>query len=158
MMKRLRLVMPFVLVALILLIIPTPAVATPALYHISLDMTQFEFAPGRFEVNYGDRVILTLTASDVTHGFYLDSYGIEQRVEPGIPAQVEFTATQPGKFRYRCSVTCGTMHPFMIGELVVAPNIPFWRAGGIVVIALAGMLFYLWKSPQIIGGQNEQIL
>jgi len=92
-------------------------------------------------------VILTLQASDVVHGFYLDSYGVEARVEPGISQQVEFVADRAGKFRYRCSVSCGTLHPFMIGELVVGPNLTFTRAVGLMVVTLAATLFYLWRFP-----------
>jgi len=108
---------------------------------------QFAFDPPVLHVNQGDRVILTLQASDVVHGFYLDSYGVEARVEPGISQQVEFVADRAGKFRYRCSVSCGTLHPFMIGELVVGPNLTFTRAVGLMVVTLAATLFYLWRFP-----------
>jgi heme/copper-type cytochrome/quinol oxidase subunit 2 len=97
-------------------------------------------------VNQGDRVIITLTASDVVHGFYLDGYGLEQRVEPGVSQQIIFTADKAGKFRYRCSVNCGSLHPFMIGELVVTSNTPYWRAIAIVLVAASGMLIYLWYT------------
>ncbi len=83
------------------------------------------------------------------HGFALDGYDVQQRVEPGITQRIEFTADRAGKFRYRCSVNCGTLHPFMIGELVVNSNTPFWRAIGLVLVAAAGMLITLWKTgPQ----------
>jgi cytochrome c oxidase subunit 2 len=108
---------------------------------------QFAFDPPVLHVNQGDRVILTLQASDVVHGFYLDGYGVEARVEPGISQQVEFVADRAGKFRYRCSVSCGTLHPFMIGELVVGPNLTFTRAVGLMVVTLAATLFYLWRFP-----------
>jgi heme/copper-type cytochrome/quinol oxidase subunit 2 len=116
---------------------------------MALDATQFQFMPGRVEVNQGDQVVITLTASDVVHGFYLDGYGIERRVEPGVPQQITFVADQAGKFRYRCAVSCGPLHPFMIGELVVTPNAPFWRAAGLILVAVTGMLAYLWQSKGI---------
>lgn len=83
---------------------------------------------GRIEVNWGDHVVLHLRAADTAHGFYLDGYGIQQVVRPGEETVVRFTATRPGKFRFRCSETCGPLHPFMVGELVVRPNIPFYGA------------------------------
>jgi heme/copper-type cytochrome/quinol oxidase subunit 2 len=140
------LLIPFILLALGLLLIPAPTSAAPAIRHITIDATQYQFTPGRVRVNRGDRVVITLTASDVVHGFYLDGYGLKTRVEPGIAQQIEFVADRPGKFRYRCLVSCGPLHPFMIGELVVGPNLAFWRAGGLTLTALAGMLAYLWRS------------
>jgi heme/copper-type cytochrome/quinol oxidase subunit 2 len=140
------LLIPFILLALGLLLTPAPASLAPAVRHITIDATQYQFTPGRVRVNRGDRVVITLTASDVVHGFYLDGYGLKTRVEPGIAQQIEFVADRPGKFRYRCSVSCGPLHPFMIGELVVGPNLAFWRAGGLALTALAGMLAYLWRS------------
>ncbi len=73
----------FVLLALAVVVVPIPALQKPVTRHITLNATQFEYAPGRIEVNQGDRLVIDLTASDVVHGFYLDGYGIEQRVEPG---------------------------------------------------------------------------
>jgi heme/copper-type cytochrome/quinol oxidase subunit 2 len=140
------LLIPFILLALGLLLTPAPASLAPAVRHITIDATQYQFTPGRVRVNRGDRVVITLTASDVVHGFYLDGYGLKTRVEPGIAQQIEFVADRPGVFRYRCSVSCGPLHPFMIGELVVGPNLAFWRAGGLTLTVLAGTLAYLWRS------------
>ncbi|NJL94622.1 MAG: hypothetical protein HC915_13305 [Anaerolineae bacterium] len=132
------------LLALVWLAFP-PATSATTTRHIHLDMTQFEFTPSRIQVNQGDHVIITLTSSDVVHGFYLDGYEIQQRVEPGIPQQIEFVADRSGKFRFRCSVSCGSLHPFMIGELVVASNTSYYGAIGLVSVALAGLLIYLWQ-------------
>src|SRR6266496_6301911 len=117
------LILLFVGLGLAVLLIPLPNTSRASeVRHITLDASQFEYAPGRLEVNQGDTVMITLMASDVTHGFYLDGYGLEQRVTPGMSQEIIFTADQPGKFRYRCSVSCGPLHPFMIGELVVNAN------------------------------------
>jgi heme/copper-type cytochrome/quinol oxidase subunit 2 len=129
-------------------LLPLPGTAHATTREIRLDASQYAYTPGRVRVNQGDRVILTLTASDVVHGFYLDGYGLERRVEPGVAQQIVFTADQAGKFRYRCAVNCGPLHPFMIGELVVASNTPYWRAIAMVLLAASGMLFYLWSTGQ----------
>jgi len=143
------LILLFVGLGLAVLLIPLPNTSRASeVRHITLDASQFEYAPGRLEVNQGDTVMITLMASDVTHGFYLDGYGLEQRVTPGMSQEIIFTADQPGKFRYRCSVSCGPLHPFMIGELVVNANFPFWRAVGLIAITLVGTLVYLWKSER----------
>ena len=146
--SRMRYVLLFLVLAVAILVVPLPTTSEATTHEFDLDATKFEFAPGRVHVTQGDRVIFNLTASDVVHGFYLDGYGLEQRIEPGITERIEFTADKAGKFRYRCSVNCGTLHPFMIGELVVESNTPFWRAVGLILIAVAGMLVYLWKSEQ----------
>ena len=144
--SRFRLLALFAALALTVLLVPIPAGASPTVHTLTLDMHQYAFTPSRVEINHGDLVIINLTASDVVHGFYLDGYDIQQRVEPGITRQISFTADQPGKFRYRCSVSCGSMHPFMIGELVVNANTPLWRAVALLAIGLIGSLTYLWLS------------
>lgn len=145
--RKLLTLSPFLILALLVWFVPLPVSTTPVTHNITMTADQFSFDPPVLRVNQGDRVRLTLHAADVVHGFYLDSYGLDTRVEPGISEQIEFVADQPGKFRYRCSVSCGGLHPFMIGELVVSPNWPFARAVGLTLVAVAGVLFYLWRFP-----------
>jgi heme/copper-type cytochrome/quinol oxidase subunit 2 len=148
---RLHIVLPFVAVGAVILLLPLPMVAIPSTHSISLEARQYQFTPGRIEVHQGDHVVITLSAADVTHGFYLEGYGIEQRIVPGVAQQITFTADQPGKFRYRCSVGCGAMHPFMLGEFVVQANVPFSRALGVMLTALIGTLVFLWHSGRTQG-------
>jgi heme/copper-type cytochrome/quinol oxidase subunit 2 len=144
---RIRDLLPFLGLALIVLFIPAPISAAPVTRELTIEAEQYAFDPSIVHVNRGDRVVLNLQASDVVHGLYLDDYGIDVRFEPGISQRVEFVADRSGKFRFRCSVACGSLHPFMIGELVVSPNLPFARAVGLVLVAVAGVLFYLWRYP-----------
>lgn len=138
---------PFGVLALAVLLLPLPLSAAPVTRQVTMDIEQYAFDPPVLRVNRGDRLVITLQASDVVHGLYLDGYGINVRVEPGIAERIEFVADRVGKFRYRCSVACGSLHPFMIGELVVGPNLPFMRAVGLTLVVLAGALFYLWRFP-----------
>lgn len=115
---------------------------------ITLEARSFAFEPEVIRVNRGDRVVLVLESVDVTHGVYLDGYGLEALSEPGHEARFEFVADRLGKFKYRCSVSCGTLHPFMIGELIVRPNIPYWRAVALALLAAAGSVAYLWQRGQ----------
>jgi hypothetical protein len=46
-----------------------------------------------------------------------------------------------GTFRFRCSVTCGPLHPLMIGKIQVGDNALLWRAGGLAVLAVAAILW-----------------
>lgn len=141
---RLRWFVGLAVILIVLWLLPLPIGAESSHRTIQIDAHQFEFTPGRIEVSQGDVVTIRVTASDVVHGFYLDGYSIQQAVTPGISEEISFIADQPGKFRFRCSVSCGTLHPFMIGELVVNSNIPLWRAAATVGASLIGILFYLW--------------
>ena len=129
----------------------------PTEHVITVRAGQYGYDPPVIRVNRGDTLRLRLLATDVTHGFYLEGYDIEATMhplEPGIwlrhpsqPAEAEkveevvFTATREGKFRYRCSQTCGYMHPFMLGELVVQPNRLFPTSVGLTLGILLGGLF-----------------
>jgi heme/copper-type cytochrome/quinol oxidase subunit 2 len=87
-------------------------------------------------VNHGDRVIIELLATDVVHGLAIDGYNVETSSDPGQTAQLSFTADRQGTFRFRCSVTCGNMHPFMIGKLEVGRNDLLWRGALLAGLAL----------------------
>jgi heme/copper-type cytochrome/quinol oxidase subunit 2 len=63
-------------------------------------------------------------------------------VDPGQTASLTFVADQPGTFRLRCSVTCGALHPFMIGKLNVGPNELLARG---IVLSVLAVLFTLAK-------------
>ena len=90
-----------------------------------------ELEPGRH------RVVIELESLDATHGLYLDGYDLSVEAEPGRPARLAFIADRAGSFRFRCSVACGSLHPFMIGQLKVGPNLPFWRALAALAIVTA---------------------
>ena len=139
--------LPFFGLALAVLLVPLPASGTPATREVTIKAEQFAFDPPVVRVNRGDRVVLNVQATDVVHGLYIDDFGIDVRVEPGVSQHVEFVADRTGKFRYRCSVACGTLHPFMIGELVVGPNWPFLRSATLALVVLAATLFYLRRFP-----------
>jgi len=122
--------------------------ATPTQRVIHVNARQFAFDPPRLHVNRGDQVTLVLHATDVVHGLYLDGYDVNLKAVPGISAQATFVADRAGKFRYRCSVSCGSLHPFMIGELVVGPNTLLWRAIALTTIAATGALAFLYTRSR----------
>ncbi len=136
------------MLALAALVLPLPSGAAAAgEREITLDARMFAFEPGRLRVNQGDRVTVILHSTDVVHGLYIDGYDVDIQAQPGQPAQATFVADKLGKYRYRCSVSCGAMHPFMIGELVVGPNIPFGRAVAALFIVAFGSLVALALRP-----------
>lgn len=120
----------------------------PAERHITVEASSFAYQPARLQVNQGDRVVLEFTSADVMHGLYLDGYGLNLTAEPGHSARAEFVATQNGTFRFRCSITCGPLHPFMIGQLSVSPDRPFWWAGTLAAIAAIGALAFRRPASQ----------
>jgi len=114
---------------------------------ISLTARKYGYSPPRIIVNKGDTVLLKPTSKDVTHGFLLDGYPVEFIIkQQGINflkytwedeegkrqtdwdkvSEIEFVADKAGKFTFRCTQTCGNLHPFMTGELIVRPNTPYY--------------------------------
>lgn len=149
---RLVLLLPFAALAVLVLLVPLPFSARPTTRDVTVVARQFAFDPPVLRVNRGDRVRLVVRAADVVHGFLVDGHGPEVRVEPGISQHMEFVAERTGKFRYRCSVTCGTLHPFMTGDLIVSPNLELVRALGLVLVVLAATLVVLRRFPPIAQG------
>ncbi len=124
---------------------PLPVRASlPAQRTIRIEASQFAYSPGTFQVNPGDTVTIELVSKDVVHGFYLDGYGISVTADPGQTARLTFTADKTGSFRFRCSMPCGALHPFMIGKLQVGPDTQLWRA---VSLAGLGVLAVLSLRP-----------
>ena len=104
--------------------------------------SSFEFTPAVLNVNPGDRVTIELTSTDVVHGLYLDGYDLQVTSDPGQTASLTFVADRNGSFRFRCSVTCGDLHPFMIGKLRVGSNTLLWRSVGLTAVVMAAAVWY----------------
>jgi len=133
-----------VLAALVITFIPAPWLLgeanSPTARHIHIDAKSFAYAPSVITVNPGDQVTLELSAKDVVHGLYLDGYDLNLVAGPGQTKALTFIADKSGTFRFRCSVTCGALHPFMIGKLSVGPNWRLYRALGLAMLAvIAGL-------------------
>lgn len=107
---------------------------------------QFAYSPGRLSVNQGDRVAIRLFPIDVTHGLHLDGYGLDTSSVVGGLSRLEFVADKPGVFRFHCSVTCGPLHPFMIGEIVVEPNTPFGGAAVVLLLVTVGAVGWSFRG------------
>jgi heme/copper-type cytochrome/quinol oxidase subunit 2 len=101
-----------------------------------IEARQFAYSPSELGVNPGDKVTIQLVSTDVVHGLYLDGYDISVEADPGQTATLTFVADKSGSFRFRCNVTCGAMHPFMIGKLTVGTNNWFYRSIGLALVAL----------------------
>ncbi len=80
---------------------------------------QWEFDPAIITVKKGDKVRIKVKSIDVTHGFALPDFSVNENLEPGKEITVEFIADKKGEFTFFCSVICGTGHSGMKGKLVV---------------------------------------
>ncbi len=124
---------------------PLPRTATPAAQRtFRIEARSFAYAPASLSVNPGDRVTLELVPTDYVHGLYLEGYDLDMTADPGQTARLSFVADRAGTFRFRCSVTCGALHPFMIGKLSVGPDLLWWRAIALSVLAAVAGLFLTW--------------
>ncbi|HIE27568.1 TPA: 4Fe-4S binding protein, partial [Candidatus Poribacteria bacterium] len=112
----------FVFFILIGFLFTPPAFAAERFFEIKAK--KFSYTPNIIEVNKGDTVRIRLISEDVSHGFYLDGYEISTSAHPGQEGSLKFVADKTGKFSFRCSVTCGEFHPYMVGYLKVKTN---WR-------------------------------
>jgi heme/copper-type cytochrome/quinol oxidase subunit 2 len=133
------------LLALVIVVVPSPvalaARATRAERHFRIEANSFQYTPEAIQVNPGDHVTIDLVSTDVVHGLYIDGYDLNVTADPGQTAALSFVADRAGSFRLRCSVTCGAMHPFMIGKLNVGSNDLLWRAIGLSALALVAAVW-----------------
>jgi heme/copper-type cytochrome/quinol oxidase subunit 2 len=127
--------------ALLILFLPiSPLASTPGDRHIRIEASMFQFAPAEVNINPGDRVTIELVSTDVVHGLSLDDYNFSITADPGQSATGTFVANKIGVFRFRCSVPCGNLHPFMIGKLHIGPDWLLARGIALGLLAvIAGM-------------------
>ena len=125
--------------------LPVPVV-TPRERSFRIDAQQFAYSPSELIVNPGDSVTIQLVSTDVVHGLYIDGYDLAVEADPGRTATMTFSADKRGSFRFRCNVTCGAMHPFMIGKLTVGKNEWLMRSAGLAVVAVLGVLILVKRN------------
>jgi heme/copper-type cytochrome/quinol oxidase subunit 2 len=141
----------------------------PVSRNIVVKARQYAYEPEHINANKGDTLNINLVSMDVTHGFYVEGYDIDAQVQSNLatikfrhPSQgykwqdtnmIVIIANKTGKFRYRCSHTCGTMHPFMQGELIVNPNNTLHAGLGGTIGFMAGMLLMIFMKNKQTGGK-----
>jgi polyferredoxin/plastocyanin len=137
--------------------------ADPQTHTISLEAKKYGYSPSRVIVNQGDTILFKPSSLDATHGFHLDGHPLEFVMRKGAAflkytwedddgnlqsdwdrvSEVEFTAEKAGKFTYRCTQTCGNLHPFMTGELIVRPNNPYYLFVSLSIWLVFSLLLYM---------------
>jgi len=122
---------------MVVLFVPIPTFASnPTERTFIINASRFEYTPAEIRVNPGDIVTLAVVATDVVHGLSIDGYNLATTADPGQTARLTFIANHQGTYRFHCTITCGNLHPFMTGKLVVGQNVIFWRAISLVGLAI----------------------
>ena len=136
--------------ATVVAFVPLPAAAGPHPVSrlVRIQASQYAYAPGEVHVNPGDQVTIELTSVDAVHGLYIDGYGVSVEADPGQTASLTFIADRPGTFRFRCNITCGALHPFIIGKLTVGNDTFLYRSIGLGLLAALGVMLSVRGRPQ----------
>lgn len=79
----------------------------------------YEFTPSVLNAKLGEKVRIYVTSTDMTHGFTLPDYNIDETIVPGPPKLIEFLANQQGEFEFHSSVYSGEGYEKMRGKVVV---------------------------------------
>jgi len=136
--------------------------AKTRIHTLSFEAKKYGYSPSRIIVNKGDTIVLKPTSLDATHGFLLDGHPVEFVMRKGATflkytwededgklqadwdrvSEVEFVADKAGKFTFRCTQTCGNLHPFMTGELIVKPNTPYYLFISLSIWLVFSLLVY----------------
>ncbi len=138
------------LAALLVAFAPLPASDSvpPTSRTVRVEASRYSYSPSVIAVNRGDTVTIELVSTDVVHGLYVDGYGVSVQADPGQTKKLTFIANRSGSFRIRCNVTCGAMHPFMIGKLNVGESTTFMRSAGLLLVGMVGVMLFHRPSPQ----------
>ena len=135
-------------ISLFILLLTTVCFASEERF-FEIKAKKFSYTPNIIRVNKGDLVRIRLISEDVHHGFFLDGYGIKTSAHPGQEGSLRFVADKTGRFSFRCSVTCGEFHPYMIGYLIVEPNSRFFAyVSGVLIIGLLNIIFVVSRRKE----------
>jgi len=86
---------------------------------IEVEAFRYGYKPDPIVVKKGEKVRITATSRDVTHGFGVEALNINVQVSPGKPQVIEFTPEEAGEYEIHCTVYCGPGHEEMHAKLVV---------------------------------------
>jgi cytochrome c oxidase subunit 2 len=79
--------------------------------------------PPVLELPLGEKVLFTITSSDVDHGFWIPAFLIQMEALPHVQNHLEFAAEKLGTFPGRCNILCGRNHSEMLFTVkVVTPE------------------------------------
>lgn len=80
----------------------------------------WSYDPAGIRINKCDRVTLNIFNEDeYDHGFAIDVFGVNQRIDPRQTTVIKFTASKVGEFVSYCSVPCGEGHFSHVGTVSI---------------------------------------
>ncbi len=91
-------------------------------------------------VPYGQTVQITLTSSDVIHGFYVRDFNFSRYALPGVVNVFDLNIIKPGVYNGQCTQICGLYHSEML----------------FTVRAVTPSQFATWASTQVATGHTLQ--
>jgi cytochrome c oxidase subunit 2 len=91
----------------------------PEAVYIQVTSHKYAFEPAVIHVKKGQDVTLEISTTDVQHGFAVEELGIDESIQKGKPALVNFKADKAGEYEVKCSIICGPGHDRMQGKIVV---------------------------------------
>lgn len=92
---------------------PQPEVTIPVV------MKKWKVEPEVIRIQRGQVVALVVSTPDVQHGFHVPTLGIQEPIQPRMPATIILRVDEPGEHMIECDIICGPGHDDMIGKIVV---------------------------------------
>lgn len=86
---------------------------------VEVRASRYKFEPDPIVVQFGEKVRLIVTSTDVSHGIAISEFNVNLSVPAGKIETVEFIADKKGEFPTHCSVYCGPDHAHMHGSFMV---------------------------------------
>jgi cytochrome c oxidase subunit II len=86
---------------------------------IEIHAKRFSFTPAEITLTKGEKVTLSLTADDTTHGLLIPDLGVNVTLPKGKVTEVDVTPQEIGTFHGQCGHFCGVGHASMVFSVEV---------------------------------------
>lgn len=101
-----------------------PPIAEPAAKQgriIPVTAELWKFTPNAIHVKQGEAVILQVTGISGTHGLAIPGLGINTVIIQGQTVNVDIPTDKLGTYNFLCSISCGSGHSDMKGQIIIEP-------------------------------------
>lgn len=110
---------------------PSPAVKAPTqavpvipeanIRTIQVSVDNWKFTPNVITIGQNEIVVLELTGINGAHGLAVPGLGINVQILPGQTVTVNVPTDKTGIFDFFCSISCGSGHANMKGQIIIEP-------------------------------------